>query len=114
MADNLQIVLNAFETLFNKRDYTAAENFWSPNYIQHSAHIPPGREGLFALIKGAPKASWSTAFRSRGTLGAIGLAPLRPPASRPARSAFAATAARTSPKRSRPIVSNICRRCGWP
>jgi predicted SnoaL-like aldol condensation-catalyzing enzyme len=30
--------------------------FWSQNYIQHSAHIPPGREGLFALIKGAPEA----------------------------------------------------------
>ena len=56
MADNAQIVLNAFETLFNKRDYAAAERFWSPNYIQHSAHIPPGREGLFALIKGAPEA----------------------------------------------------------
>jgi predicted SnoaL-like aldol condensation-catalyzing enzyme len=56
MTDNMQIVLNAFETLFNKRDYAAAERFWSPNYIQHSAHIPPGREGLFALIKGAPEA----------------------------------------------------------
>src|SRR5882762_3680524 len=56
MGDNVQIVLNAFETLFNKRDYAAAERFWSPNYIQHSAHIPPGREGLFALIKGAPEA----------------------------------------------------------
>src|ERR1700745_3287221 len=54
MADNVQIVLNAFETLFNKRDYAAAERFWSPNYTQHSAHIPPGREGLFALIKGVP------------------------------------------------------------
>ena len=32
MADNVQIVLNAFETLFNKRDYAAAERFWSPNY----------------------------------------------------------------------------------
>jgi predicted SnoaL-like aldol condensation-catalyzing enzyme len=28
--------------------------FWSPNYIQHSAHIPPGREGLFSLIKNIP------------------------------------------------------------
>jgi predicted SnoaL-like aldol condensation-catalyzing enzyme len=56
MADNAQIVLNAFETLFNKWDYAAAERFWSPNYIQHSAHIPPGREGLFALIKGTPEA----------------------------------------------------------
>src|SRR5246500_1939207 len=51
---NTALVLKAFETLFNKRDYAAADHFWSPNYIQHSAHIPPGREGLFALIKGAP------------------------------------------------------------
>src|SRR3984893_3404114 len=51
---NKAFVLEAFETLFNKRDYTAAERFWSPNYIQHSAHIPPGREGLFGLVKGIP------------------------------------------------------------
>src|SRR6201987_1088248 len=53
---NKALVLEAFETLFNKRDYPAAERFWSPNYIQHSAHIGPGREGLFGLIKGAPEA----------------------------------------------------------
>src|SRR3979490_3430412 len=41
---NKAFVLEAFDTLFNKRDYAAAERFWSPNYIQHSAHIPPGRE----------------------------------------------------------------------
>jgi predicted SnoaL-like aldol condensation-catalyzing enzyme len=51
---NVQIVLTAFDTLFNKRDYAAAERFWSANYIQHSAHIPPGREGLFELIKPMP------------------------------------------------------------
>jgi predicted SnoaL-like aldol condensation-catalyzing enzyme len=51
---NKTLVLDAFDTLFNKRDYTAAEKFWSPNYIQHSAHIPPGREGLFDLVKNAP------------------------------------------------------------
>jgi predicted SnoaL-like aldol condensation-catalyzing enzyme len=51
---NKSIVLEAFETLFNKRDYAAAERFWSPNYIQHSAHIEPGRDGLFNLIKAAP------------------------------------------------------------
>jgi predicted SnoaL-like aldol condensation-catalyzing enzyme len=48
------LVLEAFETLFNKRDYVAAERYWSPSYIQHSAHIPPGREGLFELVKAAP------------------------------------------------------------
>jgi len=51
---NKQLVLEAFDTLFNKRDYAAAEKFWSPQYIQHSAHIPPGREGLFNLVKSLP------------------------------------------------------------
>ena len=49
--ENKALVLRAFDTLFNKRDYaTAAASFWSPNYIQHSAHIEPGRDGLFNLI----------------------------------------------------------------
>src|SRR2546421_4911267 len=51
---NKALVLEAFDTLFNKRDYAVAERFWSPNYIQHSAHIAPGREGLFDLIKNMP------------------------------------------------------------
>ena len=51
---NKALVLEAFDTLFNKRDYTAAERFWSPKYIQHSAHIAPGREGLFNLIRSLP------------------------------------------------------------
>ena len=51
---NKALVLEAFDTLFNKRDYAAAERFWSPDYIQHSAHIQPGREGLFGLVKAAP------------------------------------------------------------
>jgi predicted SnoaL-like aldol condensation-catalyzing enzyme len=51
---NKAVVLKAFETLFNKRDYAAAARYWSPNYIQHSAHIAPGREGLFNLIKSLP------------------------------------------------------------
>ena len=51
---NKALVLDAFDTLFNKRDYAAAQRFWSPDYIQHSAHIPPGREGLFELVKASP------------------------------------------------------------
>src|SRR5260370_17162959 len=51
---NKTFVLEAFETLFNKKDFVAAEKFWSSNYIQHSAHIPPGRDGLFGLIKSVP------------------------------------------------------------
>ena len=51
---NKAFVLEAFETLFNRKDFVAAEKFWSPNYIQHSAHIPPGRDGLFGLVKSTP------------------------------------------------------------
>jgi predicted SnoaL-like aldol condensation-catalyzing enzyme len=51
---NKALVLDAFDTLFNKRDYEAAERYWSPNYIQHSAHIEPGRDGLFNLIRNTP------------------------------------------------------------
>ena len=51
---NKRIVLEAFDTLFNKRDYVAAEHYWSPNYIQHSAHIPPGRDGLLGMIRNLP------------------------------------------------------------
>lgn len=51
---NKALVLEAFDTLFNKRDYKAAERYWSSNYIQHSAHIPPGRDGLFNLIRNLP------------------------------------------------------------
>ncbi|HTW68022.1 MAG TPA: nuclear transport factor 2 family protein [Bryobacteraceae bacterium] len=51
---NKALVLEAFDTLFNKRDYAAAERYWSSGYIQHSAHIAPGRDGLFNLIKSTP------------------------------------------------------------
>jgi predicted SnoaL-like aldol condensation-catalyzing enzyme len=51
---NKALVLMAFDTLLNKRDYPTAEQFWSPQYIQHSAHIAPGRQGLFDLIKSLP------------------------------------------------------------
>ena len=52
---NKAIVLEAFDTLFNKRDYDAAAHFWSDTYIQHSAHIAPGREGLFYLVRSLPE-----------------------------------------------------------
>jgi predicted SnoaL-like aldol condensation-catalyzing enzyme len=51
---NKELVLKAFDALFNKRNYAEAEQYWSPRYIQHSAHIKPGREGLFDLIKSLP------------------------------------------------------------
>jgi predicted SnoaL-like aldol condensation-catalyzing enzyme len=65
---NKALVLDAFDTLFNRRNYTAAEKYWSPTYIQHSAHIPPGRDGLFSLIKSLP----STLKYESGTIAAEG------------------------------------------
>jgi predicted SnoaL-like aldol condensation-catalyzing enzyme len=51
---NKALVLEAFDTLFNKRDYKSAERYWSSNYLQHSTHIKPGRDGLFDLIRSSP------------------------------------------------------------
>jgi len=44
----------------------AAERYWSPNYIQHSAHIEPGRGGLFNLIKHVPATLRYEAWCDRG------------------------------------------------
>jgi predicted SnoaL-like aldol condensation-catalyzing enzyme len=49
--ENKRLVLEGFDMLFNKRDYEAAKGYWSPTYIQHSAHIEPGRDGLFNLVQ---------------------------------------------------------------
>jgi predicted SnoaL-like aldol condensation-catalyzing enzyme len=51
---NKALVLEAFDTLFNRRDYERAAQFWSDHYIQHSAHIEPGRDGLFNVVRSAP------------------------------------------------------------
>ncbi len=51
---NKALVLEAFATLFDMHDIEAAERFWSPDYIQHSAHVAPGRDGLFSLVRSAP------------------------------------------------------------
>lgn len=65
---NKALVLKAFDTLFNQRNYVAAAKFWSPAYIQHSAHISPGRDGLFNLVKTLP----STLKYEPGTIMAEG------------------------------------------
>jgi predicted SnoaL-like aldol condensation-catalyzing enzyme len=51
---NKALVLKAWDTLFNQRDYVAAERYWSPNYKQHASYLEPGREGLFNFIKILP------------------------------------------------------------
>ena len=43
---NKALVLEAFDTLFNKRDYEAAQRYWSPNYIQHRRILPRAGSGL--------------------------------------------------------------------
>ena len=44
--ENKALVLKAFDEGFNKRDDNAFERYWSPDYIQHSSDIEPGRDGL--------------------------------------------------------------------
>ncbi len=51
---NKALVLEAFDALFNQRDYGTAERYWSDRYIQHSAHIAQGRAGLFDLVRTLP------------------------------------------------------------
>ena len=51
---NIERALRAFELLFNERDLVAAAAYWSPEYVQHSALVPPGRDGLFRLAEGFP------------------------------------------------------------
>ncbi|CAD6555558.1 hypothetical protein LMG27952_05843 [Paraburkholderia hiiakae] len=48
---NTTLVLEALETLFNRKDYEKAAQFWSDTYVQHSRHVPAGRDGLFGLVR---------------------------------------------------------------
>jgi hypothetical protein len=43
---NKVLVIEVFEAAFNRRDPVAFDRYWSPSYLQRSAHIPPGRDGL--------------------------------------------------------------------
>jgi hypothetical protein len=61
-AANKALVLVALDTLFNERDYRVAKQYWSPSLTLHSAHLAPGRCGLFEFVKAAPAtlyAAWS-------------------------------------------------------
>ncbi|KVG25780.1 nuclear transport factor 2 family protein [Burkholderia ubonensis] len=48
---NTALVLDALDTLFNRKDYAKAAQFWSDSYVQHSRHVPAGRDGLFGLVR---------------------------------------------------------------
>ena len=52
-SQNKAIVIEAFDTLFNRRDLEKAKQFWSPDYVQHSAFVPAGRDGLFGTLASA-------------------------------------------------------------
>jgi hypothetical protein len=69
---NKALVLEAFDTLFHRRDYAAAERFWSPHYIQHSAYIAPGCEGLFNLVKSFPPTLTATLSSSMAAIPGSG------------------------------------------
>jgi predicted SnoaL-like aldol condensation-catalyzing enzyme len=56
------LVLQAFDLLFNKRDYAGAEALWAENYVQHSALIAPGREGLFKRVRSLPSLRYENQF----------------------------------------------------
>ena len=51
---NTAFVLEALDTLFNRKDYNRAAQFWADDYIQHSRHVPAGRDGLFGLVASMP------------------------------------------------------------
>ena len=54
-ARNKALVLKAFDTLFNKRDYAAAERLWSPNVIQDEATEAQSKSGAPMFGKTFPK-----------------------------------------------------------
>jgi predicted SnoaL-like aldol condensation-catalyzing enzyme len=51
---NKALVLDAMTSLFQRRDTSAIERLYSPNYIQHNPGIPQGRDALAALVSGLP------------------------------------------------------------
>jgi predicted SnoaL-like aldol condensation-catalyzing enzyme len=53
---NTALVLEALDTLFNKKDFATAAQFWSESYVQHSQLVPAGRQGLFDLVRTLPDA----------------------------------------------------------
>lgn len=51
---NIQLVIHALNALFNKRDYESVRAYWSPDYVQRSLFVPPGKDGLFNLVPTIP------------------------------------------------------------
>jgi predicted SnoaL-like aldol condensation-catalyzing enzyme len=49
---NKALVLEAMISLFQRRDASAVERLYAPDYIQHNPNIPQGRDALKALVAG--------------------------------------------------------------
>jgi hypothetical protein len=62
-ARNKALVLKAFDTLFNKRDYAAAEHFWSRfSTLSRSGKKPMARSpGIWSLTPSSPPTPISSA-----------------------------------------------------
>ena len=65
-ARNKALVLEAFDALFNRRDFDAAARYWAPDYVQHSAGIGPGRDGLFEMVRSVHRRYESALALSEG------------------------------------------------
>ena len=55
LEENKALVLKALHEAFNLRDDSAYSRYWSPDYIQHSAILPPGVEGLKKEMSALPE-----------------------------------------------------------
>lgn len=49
-ASNKKLVIEAMTSLFQRRDVSAVERFYAPDYVQHNPAIAQGREALRALV----------------------------------------------------------------
>ena len=48
-------IVEVLTTAYTRRDFTAMEKWFSPDYIQHNPFIPSKREGLRDYIKNLPE-----------------------------------------------------------
>lgn len=51
---NKAIIIEALTSAYAKRDFTALERWFSPDYIQHNVFIPGKRSGLRSFVEGLP------------------------------------------------------------
>ncbi|WP_447765527.1 nuclear transport factor 2 family protein [Sphingopyxis panaciterrae] len=49
---NKALVVDAMTSLFQRRDTSAVERLYAPDYVQHNPHIPQGRDALRSLVAG--------------------------------------------------------------